>query len=229
MLHPKKSLGQNFLIDKNIINKITSLKNIKNRNILEIGPGRGALTEKILEKKPKSLILIEKDYKLYEVLKKKYKNNNKVTLFNSDILKIDLEKIIDIKSIVFGNLPYNISSQILVKLIKFKNWPPKFTDLIFMFQKEVAEKIIGKSFGRLTVITNYRLKLSNKFNVSPNCFYPKPKITSSVLHLSPIKKEINKIKNLDNLEMITNIFFSNRRKMIKKNYKKILGKKELKI
>ena len=228
MLHPKKSLGQNFLIDKNIINKITSLKNIKNRNILEIGPGRGALTEKILEKNPKSLILIEKDYKLYEVLKKKYKKNNKVTLFNSDILKIDLEKIIDIKSIVFGNLPYNISSQILVKLIKFKNWPPKFTDLILMFQKEVAEKIIGKSFGRLTIITNYRLKLSNKFNVSPNCFYPKPKITSSVLHLSPIKKEINKIKNLDNLEMITNIFFSNRRKMIKKNYKKILGKKEIK-
>ena len=228
MLYPKKSLGQNFLIDKNIINKITSLKNIKNRNILEIGPGRGALTEKILEKKPKSLILIEKDYKLYEVLKKKYKNNNKVTLFNSDILKIDLEKIINIKSIVFGNLPYNISSQILVKLIKFKNWPPKFTDLIFMFQKEVAEKIIGKSFGRLTVITNYRLKLSNKFNVSPNCFYPKPKITSSVLHLSPIKKENNKIKNLDNLEMITNIFFSNRRKMIKKNYKKILGKKRIK-
>ena len=228
MLHPKKSLGQNFLIDKNIINKITSLKNIKNRNILEIGPGRGALTEKILEKNPKSLILIEKDYKLYEVLKKKYKKNNKVTLFNSDILKIDLEKIIDIKSIVFGNLPYNISSQILVKLIKFKNWPPKFTDLIFMFQKEVAEKIIGKSFGRLTIITNYRLKLSNKFNVSPNCFYPKPKITSSVLHLSPIKKEINKIKNLDNLEMITNIFFSNKRKMIKKNYKKILGKKEIK-
>ena len=228
MLHPKKSLGQNFLIDKNIINKITSLKNIKNRNILEIGPGRGALTEKILEKNPKSLILIEKDYKLYEVLKKKYKNNNKVTLFNSDILKINLEKIMDIKSIVFGNLPYNISSQILVKLIKFKNWPPKFTDLIFMFQKEVAEKIIGKSFGRLTVITNYRLKLSNKFDVSPNCFYPKPKITSSVLHLSPIKKEINKIKNLDNLEMITNIFFSNRRKMIKKNYKKILGKKRIK-
>ena len=225
MLHPKKSLGQNFLIDKNIINKITSLKNIKNRNILEIGPGRGALTEKILEKKPKSLILIEKDYKLYEVLKKKYKNNNKVTLFNSDILKIDLEKIINIKSIVFGNLPYNISSQILVKLIKFKNWPPKFTDLILMFQKEVAEKIIGKSFGRLTVKTNYRLKLSNKFNVSPNCFYPKPKITSSVLHLLPKRKKINKIKNLDNLEMITNIFFSNRRKMIKKNYKKILGKK----
>ena len=223
MLYPKKSLGQNFLIDKNVINKIINLKNIKNKNILEIGPGQGALTEKILEKKPKSLILIEKDHKLYENLKKKYKYNNKVKLFNSDVLKIDLEKIINIKSLVFGNLPYNISSQILVKFIKFKNWPPKFTDLILMFQKEVAEKITGKSFGRLTVISNYRLKLSNKFDVSPNCFYPKPKITSSVLHLLPIRKEINKIKNLDNLEMITNIFFSNRRKMIKKNYKKILG------
>ena len=73
MLYPKKSLGQNFLTDKNIINKIISLKNIKNRNILEIGPGHGALTEKILEKKPKSLILIEKDYKLCEVLKKNIK------------------------------------------------------------------------------------------------------------------------------------------------------------
>ena len=213
---PKKSLGQNFLIDKNIVNKIISLKNIKNQNILEIGPGRGALTEKILEKKPKTLTLIEKDLKLYEILKKKYQDNNKVKLLNSDIIKI------------FGNLPYNISSQILVKLIKFKNWPPKFTDLILMFQKEVAEKITGKSFGRLSVITNYRLKLINKFNVSPNCFYPKPKIISSVLHLSPIRKEIYKIKNLDNLEMITNIFFSNRRKMIKKNFKKILGKKSVK-
>ncbi|MDA9703548.1 16S rRNA (adenine(1518)-N(6)/adenine(1519)-N(6))-dimethyltransferase RsmA [Candidatus Pelagibacter bacterium] len=225
---PKKSLGQNFLIDKNIVNKIICLKNIKNQNILEIGPGRGALTEKILEKKPKTLTLIEKDLKLYEILKKKYQDNNKVKLLNSDILKIDLEKIINIKSIIFGNLPYNISSQILVKLIKFKNWPPKFTDLILMFQKEVAEKITGKSFGRLSVITNYRLKLINKFNVSPNCFYPKPKIISTVLHLSPIRKEIYKIKNLDNLEMITNIFFSNRRKMIKKNFKKILGKKRVK-
>ena len=116
----------------------------------------------------------------------------------------------------------------MVKLIKFKNWPPKFTDLILMFQKEVAEKITGKSFGRLSIITNYRLKLINKFNVSPNCFYPKPKIISSVLHLSPKRKEICKIKNLDNLEMITNIFFSNRRKMIKKNFKKILGKKSVK-
>ena len=225
---PKKSLGQNFLIDKNIVNKIISLKNIKNQNILEIGPGRGALTEKILEKKPKTLTLIEKDLKLYEILKKKYQDNNKVKLLNSDILKIDLEKIINIKSIIFGNLPYNISSQILVKLIKFKNWPPKFTDLILMFQKEVAEKITGKSFGRLSIITNYRLKLINKFNVSPNCFYPKPKIISSVLHLSPIRKEIYKINNLDNLEMITNIFFSNRRKMIKKNFRKILGKKRVK-
>ena len=157
MSFPKKSLGQNFLIDKNIVNKIISLKNIKNQNILEIGPGRGALTEKILEKKPKTLTLIEKDFKLYEILKKKYQDNNKVKLLNSDILKIDLEKIINIKSIIFGNLPYNISSQILVKLIKFKNWPPKFTDLILMFQKEVAEKITGKSFGRLSIITNYRL------------------------------------------------------------------------
>ncbi len=228
MVYPKKSLGQNFLVDKNIVNKICDLRVIQNRNIVEIGPGQGALTDKILEKKPKSLLLIEKDYKLFENLKIKHKNDNKITLINDDILKIDIEKYLRNKSIIFGNLPYNISSQILVKFIRFDSWPPKFTDLILMFQKELAEKIIGKSYGRLSIIANFRLKLLNKFNISPNCFYPRPKVDSTILHLMPINRKKYKIDNLKNLENITNIFFSNRRKMIKKNLNKIFDKNQLK-
>ena len=120
MKYPKKSLGQNFLIDKNIINKIINVTNIYNKNVIEIGPGKGALTKQILSKKPKSLILIEKDSLLFDELKKKFQNNKKIKILNKDILKLDLEKEIKQKSIIYGNLPYNISSQILVKFIKLK-------------------------------------------------------------------------------------------------------------
>ena len=222
MTFPKKSLGQNFLIDFNIIKKIINLTAIKNRNILEIGPGKGALTDKILENNPKSLILIEKDNNLFNNLVNKYKKNKIIKIYNEDILKFNLEKILKNKTIIFGNLPYNISSQILIKLIKFNIWPPNYSELILMFQKEVAEKIIGKSYGRLSIIVNFRLKILNKFNISSNCFFPKPKVMSTVVHFQT--KIINnyKIKNLKNLENITNIFFSNKRKMINKNIKKIL-------
>ena len=121
---PKKSLGQNFLIDKNIIRKIINLVKVNNKNIIEIGPGKGALTDEILKKKPKSLIIIEKDYQLAKSLQNKYLKNKKIIIFNEDILKFDLEKVTRKNTIIFGNLPYNISSQILVKIIKFKKWPP---------------------------------------------------------------------------------------------------------
>ena len=138
MGYVKKSLGQNFLIDKNIINKIINLTDIKNKNIIEIGPGLGAITYEIIKKKPKSLILIEKDDKFYEKLKVEFLKNKSIELFNQDILKFNLEKKIKPNSVIFGNLPYNISSQILVKILRFNKWPPNFTDIIFMFQKELG-------------------------------------------------------------------------------------------
>ena len=223
MFYSKKSLGQNFLTDKNIIKKIINLKNVKNKDVVEIGPGNGALTDEILNFKPSSLIVIEKDNFLLEKLKEKYKKIQSIKFYNKDILKINLEKIIKKDSIIFGNLPYNISSQILVKLIKFKKWPPKYSDLIFMFQKEVAEKILGKSYGRLSIISNYRLKSLNKFDVSPNCFFPKPKVTSTVIHLAPKIKINYNISNIENLEFITNNFFSNKRKKINKKIKEIFN------
>ena len=228
----KKSLGQNFLIDKNIIKKIVSLTNLENRNIIEIGPGEGALTNEILKQNPKSLITIEKDKVLSKKLQMKYCNSKIIKNLNADILNFDIEKINLKNAVIIGNLPYNISSQILVKILRFKKWPPKFNDIIFMFQKELGEKILGKfpsdNYGRISILTNYRLFLSDKFNVSANCFFPKPKVNSIVIHFKPKIKSYFFIKDLKNLEKVTNILFSNKRKMINKSIKKILNINEIK-
>ena len=175
MKFAKKSLGQNFLIDKNIIKKIINLVVIKDKKIIEIGPGKGALTEEILNRKPKLLSLIEKDSRLVEELRRKYCKNKNIKIYNADVLKINLKKIICKGSIIFGNLPYNISSQILVKILKINSWPINYTDMVLMFQKELADKILGKfatsNYGRLSILTNYKLDILNKFLVSPNCFF----------------------------------------------------------
>ena len=228
----KKSLGQNYLIDNNFLKKIVDIVKIKNKHVIEIGPGKGALTNEILVRQPKSLLIIEKDFKLYENLKEKYFNNNKVKILNADILKFNIEKFIKYNSCIFGNLPYNISSQILIKFIKFKIWPPRFKDLVFMFQKELGEKIVGKypssNYGRLSIISNYQLTIQKKFLVSANCFFPKPKVTSMVIHAKPKKNNLFTIKNLNNLEKITNILFSSKRKMINKNILKLIDRNKIK-
>ena len=219
MIKAKKSLGQNFLIDQNIIDKIVNILELKNRNILEIGPGTGNLTEGILKKNPKKVLVIEKDNNLTSLLKEKFKN--KVEVINKDILKIDENLLSDQTLTVFGNLPYNISTEILCKWIlniKEKIW---FDCLILMFQKEVADRIISdfdtKSYGRLTILANWRLDIKKIFDISPTSFQPKPKIDSTVLLFKP-KKEFFFLKNSKNLEKITRVFFMHRRKMIKKAY-----------
>jgi len=228
MIRPKKSLGQNFLIDNNILNKIIDLAGINNNDVIEIGPGTGNLTKKIIEQNPKNLILIEKDHKLTNSLKNDLKKHKNCEIFNEDILKFDLENKIKKNSIIIGNLPYNISSQILVKLIKFQKWLPKYRKLILMFQKEVAEKILGKyntsHYGRLSILTAARLKITNCFNVSPNSFYPVPKVKSTVLVFEPIINKNFQVKNIENLEKISHIFFSRKRKMINKAFIKLFKK-----
>ncbi len=230
MISAKKSLGQNFLIDNNIINKIINITNIEGKYVLEIGPGTGNLTTEILKKNPFKLILIEKDKKLCHLLEEKFKKDERVVIYNKDILLLDVEKVINKNTIIFGNLPYNISTQILVKLIKLDKWPPKYDCLILMFQKEVAQRINAKcntkEYGRISIIAQFRLKIVNHFIVSKNCFLPKPKVESSVLVFKPIFKPSIEIKDLRYLEQITQIFFSNRRKMINKALKKLFGKNE---
>tara|TARA_B100001063_G_C16769858_1_gene560935 strand:+ start:2278 stop:3063 length:786 start_codon:yes stop_codon:yes gene_type:complete len=229
----KKSLGQNFLKDNNVINKIINTVKIKNKNVIEIGPGNGALTEQIIKLKPKTLILIEKDFNLFTELKFRYKHKKFIKVFCHDFLKFNLESVLKKKTIIFGNLPYNVSSQIFVKLLRFDYWPPKYSDLILMFQKELGEKIIAKfpssNYGRLSILTNLMLDLKKKFVVSPNCFKPKPKVNSIVIHLKPKFKKLIDLKNINNLEKVTNILFSNKRKMINKNIIKILNKDEINL
>ena len=219
MIKAKKSLGQNFLIDKNIIDKIVNIIELKNKNILEIGPGTGNLTEGILKKIPKKVSVVEKDNDLTNILKEKFKN--KIDVINKDVLKIDENLLSDQTLTVFGNLPYNISTEILCKWIlniKEKIW---FDYLVLMFQKEVADRIISdyntKSYGRLTILANWRLNIKKICDVSPVSFQPKPKIYSTVLFFEP-KKEFFLLKNSKNLEKITRTFFMHRRKMIKKPY-----------
>ncbi len=232
MRHAKKSLGQNFLIDLNIIRKIVNLLEIKNKNIIEIGPGKGALTNSILQKKPKFLTLVEKDYILSQDLKLKYKNINNLKIINKDILKFNFEKNLKNNTVIFGNLPYNIASQILTQIIRLK-CSSKYSDLIFMFQKEVGERIIGKfntsKYGRLSILTNFKLRIVNKFHVSPNCFIPVPKVDSTVIHFKPNKRGAFNIKKIENLEKVTRILFSNKRKMINKNIRKVLNDKKLRL
>ena len=169
------------------------------------------MSDEIIKKNPKSLFLIEKDTNLANQLRIKYKTFKQVKVFNADILKYKLEKT-NLKNItIFGNLPYNISSQILIKILK-SPYLNNFENLIFMFQKELGEKILGKyktiNYGRLSIISNYKLNLMDKFLISKNCFYPKPKVTSMVIHFKPKKKLQIKLVDLNNLEKITKILFS---------------------
>ena len=220
MLRAKKSLGQNFLIDENVLNKIVSLIKIENKSILEIGPGTGNLTSYILKNNPKKLIVIEKDKELIIFLKKKFEE--KIEIINEDILKINEKNLDKEKLIVFGNLPYNISTEILTKwILNLKNKIFWFDSLILMFQKEVAERIISNfnssKYGRLSILANWKLDVEKVFDISPNCFYPKPKVESSLLFFRP-KKIFYQFENPRNLEKVTRVFFNQRRKKLKKPF-----------
>ena len=215
-LKPKKSLGQNFLHDKNIIDKIIHASKIcSSDEVLEIGPGTGSLTKFIISKKPKKIHVIEKDENLATELEKKYLD--KIKVIKKDILKIPYEFYFGKKFLILGNLPYNISTKILSNWCLNNNL--NVTRMILMFQKEVADRIIAnvdsKEYGRITILSKWKFDIKKVTDVKPNSFFPKPNINSTVLEFTP-KKKIYEIKDSKNLEKITKIFFSQRRKMIKK-------------
>ena len=224
MIRAKKSLGQNFLIDKNIIDKIINIVSITGNEILEVGPGTGNLTREILKNNPSKIYLVEKDTFLAKNLEEII--DERVKIFNEDILKFDEYSLSNNKIIVFGNLPYNISTEILstwITNLKNNYW---FSDLILMFQKEVADRIIAKfntsTYGRLSILANWRLNIHKICDISPESFSPKPKIQSSLIHFTP-KKNFVEIESPLNLEKITRIFFSHRRKMLKKPFNQIFN------
>jgi len=224
LIRAKKSLGQNFLQDRNVLENIVEAAVIENKNILEIGPGTGNLTSLIIRKKPKKFLAIEKDTELSSMLSQTYKEQ--ITIINDDILNIDENSLLNEKLTVFGNLPYNISTEILSKWIlnlKDNFW---FDALVLMFQKEVADRIIAKfntsNYGRLSILSNWKLNVKKICDIKPESFFPKPKIDSSLLLFYP-KQDFYKIKDPKNLEIITRTFFSHRRKMLKKPFNQIFN------
>jgi len=223
-IKPKKSLGQNFLIDRNVLEQIVDTVEIANKEVLEIGPGSGNLTSFILKKNPKKVYVIEKDDDLALLLKDKF--TNEINIINGDILKISEDKISIEKLTVFGNLPYNISTEILSKWIVNINKKFWFENLVLMFQKEVAERIIAESntskYGRLSILSNWKLKIKKIIDIKPESFSPRPKIQSTLLLFTP-KENFFELKDAKNLEMITRVFFGQRRKMLKKPFNKVFN------
>jgi 16S rRNA (adenine1518-N6/adenine1519-N6)-dimethyltransferase len=234
MFKPKKKLGQNFLTNKEIIKKIADIANInKNTNIIEIGPGSGNLTEELLKRNPKKIYAVEFDKDLTNYLdkiKNHYKNFNYII---SDALTFDEKRIFKKNSIIFGNLPYNISLKLLIKWIYSNPWPPFYDQMILMFQKEVADRIIAKSntkkYGRISILSDTRLNVQFHFNISKKEFSPEPKVDSSVLSFTPKTNSNFKLEDLNILSDLTKIIFNTKRKMISKTLKKLFNEKELKI
>ncbi len=210
----KKRYGQNFLIDQNILNKITNLINSENLNILEIGPGNGKLTDGIILKKPSMLTLIEIDSDLIKYLSQKYLFNNKVNLINADILDYEFK---DYYQLIISNLPYNISSQILVKLSTMSKQPDT---LILMFQKEFAQRLLDKKLNSINSLIKcfYTIKLN--FNVSRNCYRPIPKVDSSVLTFNKLRKKIIEINEINKFIIFKRNLFSHKRKSLRNLLKK---------
>lgn len=188
-LSPLKRLGQNFLIDNNIIKKILKTSNpLKNDVILEIGPGIGSLTSE-LSKKVKNIIAIEKDEKMCIILEKlKLKN---VKIINKDILKVNFNKEIPKNYKVIANIPYYLTSKLIRKLLESENKP---SSIILMIQKEVAERIcrIKEKSNLLGLSVWFYAKPEIQFFVSKNSFYPIPKIDSAVIKITPHKKKYSK-------------------------------------
>jgi len=212
MIKAKKSLSQNFLKDKNISKKITDLAKLKNNTVLEIGPGYGFMTDSILVNKPKKLYIIEKDKNLITFLKKKYSDNKKIVIIEGDILKLNLNKFKDL--IIISNLPYNISTKVILYLFTFNK---NILEMVFMIQKEVAEKFDYniKNMNKYKFLTRIMTYYFRHFEVSPKVFFPQPKVKSTV-----VKFEFkNKNVDINRANNFSDIIFKNVRKKIYKNLK----------
>ncbi len=207
MKKAKKSLSQNFIKDKNICKKILKQTSIKNKEVIEIGPGYGFLTDLIIENNPKNLILIEKDDKLSTLLKTKYKSNLNIKILNIDVLDYDFDKHRNI--IVISNLPYNQSTKIILKLF---NYHKSILEMIFLIQKEVALKFDYKikKVNKYKFLTKIFSNFSRCFNVPPTVFIPKPKVISTLVKFK-LKKVI---VDFNKINKFCEIIFINKRKKI---------------
>ena len=226
-LTSKRSLGQNYILDQNITNKITKLIEIKNQVILEIGPGPGCLTRSLVDKGAKKIIVVEKDQRCIKALEyqKKY-FLEKVTIVNGDFLKKNIfnrikKEILKYKKkvIVVSNLPYNAAIPILSLLLNNRKF---FDKLLLMFQEEQANRIFAKkktkNYGRISISAQRLCDIKKKIKLSPNCFFPKPRVNSTILFFK-FKKNIKKLYNENIFYEIIKKSFNQRRKTIRNRLK----------
>ena len=209
----KKKFGQNFLVDKNILKKIIYLVPTNNLNILEIGPGSGNLTELIIEKNPAQLKLIEIDSDLIRELNLKFSKYKFIVIQNEDVLNANIDQNYDI---IISNLPYNISSQILSKIVLLKS-PPK--QLLLMFQKEFADRLLSSRLNSINSLVNCFYEIKHEFNIGKNCFRPIPKVDSTLLSFNKHQDFLLKKNEIEKFIKFKRKIFSHQRKTLKKVFR----------
>ncbi|MDG7052627.1 MAG: 16S rRNA (adenine(1518)-N(6)/adenine(1519)-N(6))-dimethyltransferase RsmA [Wolbachia endosymbiont of Alcedoecus sp.] len=228
LLKPKKSLGQNFILSSEITKKIVVLAgNLEDFNVIEIGPGYGALTREILAHNPRSLLAIEKDsnlVKYHDQLLNEHQGRYRIV--EADALHVIEEKLTERPVKVIANLPYNVSVALFLKWlnnIKF------FTSLTLMFQKEVADRIIArpnsKDYCSLSVLSQLLCNIRKEFDIEPKEFFPMPKVHSSVITVNPLPTQRFAV-NLETLTKLTRVVFAQRRKMLRNSLQNITSHAE---
>ena len=234
-LRPLKKLGQNFIFDLNITNNIAKVANCHNKNIIEIGPGPGGLTRSIFIQGANSIIAIEKDYKSIKCLQSLQNIcGDKLKIIHDDILNLKLSDFGPFPKSIIANLPYNISSKLIINWLKEINLNKAvlIDEITITIQKELADKLISKvgdsNYGRISLITNLLSTVSKEIELPPSVFFPKPKVYSSVIKITPLKNPRFDV-DLNMFEKLTKKAFGNRRKMLRQSLKEFGGRDLLKV
>ena len=226
-LAARKSLGQNFLFDLNLTTRIArTAGSLAAHDVIEVGPGPGGLTRAILALDAERLIVVERDSRCISALNEIASHYpDKLKIIEGDALTIDWSSLVSRKTRIIANLPYNIATQLLINWITTDNWPPFYSSLTLMFQKEVAERICArpgdKAYGRLAVLCGWRTHAHMAFDVSPKAFTPAPKVTSTIVHLEPRENPLACTPKA--LETVTRAAFGQRRKMLRASLKPLGG------
>lgn len=215
----KKRFGQNFLHDKNIIRQIVRASKPENKNIIEVGPGPGLLTKILLESGTKSIFAIEKDESFLPILNNLKKESlTKFDFLIADVLKVDLDNLIEGNYSVVSNLPYNISVPFIISLIE-QEQPVKWESLTLTVQKEVADRMLAdinsKQYGRLSVLIQWRSFIEKICDIKPTCFIPEPKVMSTVIRIRP--KNYIKKPSIRSFQKVVSAAFGFRRKTLKRS------------
>jgi len=227
-LDAKKALGQNFLLDLNLTQKVArTAGSLEGATVIEVGPGPGGLTRAILALGAKKVIAIERDARCLPALQEIADHYpGRLEVIEGDALKTDFEALAKGEPVrIIANLPYNVGTQLLVNWLLPKQWPPFWQSLTLMFQKEVGQRIVAREddnhYGRLGVLCGWRTRAHMAFDIPPQAFTPPPKVTSTVVHLEPIDKPLP--CDADKLEKVTLAAFGQRRKMLRQSLKPIGG------